>query len=507
MPIAYEATNAADRKAGKAIVLALGKALGSDHVGITFAPDAVTIASEDLGIDTTLTRDEFDNWKATRFAWDNGPVLTVPNPAEEAAPPAEERPIRPQPKPSRKSKAKGDKTEAVLKKVKAPKPKAEPKPKAPRKPKVEDASDLVADLAAQALDIAAEEASGEHGRNAARFKRGELMLRLTGISQAAKVPAKKLLKLMNERTITLASASSIPDFHPITEQEASTTRRVVQAFGSSGEFNLLDAVDPATGNPLLNDAGEPYQVPLTEVAMNKLYPLVEYAEEGHLDTLLSFAYRNSEKVVKAAKRVAKSLEKPIMTVIEDTNKMRVTKPSPLGEEVGAIEVPPDEKEIVRALREMMGEAPEPDIASLKTSRAWYEGTWNPLKSFVSSVARAFIPEVVNESSGEVSNVFILERILTQLFHPLADGDKGAQRILGALVEAGDLTEGQAHDFVDSFAFDPESERWERIVSGVVPSDAAILDNEDESDDEDDFPDIDEPTPEEPEEDDDFDDDL
>jgi hypothetical protein len=492
MPITYEAKSAADRRAGKSIVLGLAKEVGSDHVSVTFSKDDVTITT-DQG-DTRLTRTEFSAWQDARFPWDGAPVLSAPE-AQEAPPeePQAEPAFRPQPKPASKRKA-------------AAKPKPEPKPKAtkPRRPTVDDPDDLVETLAAQALDIAAEEASGEHGRNVARFKRGELMIRLTGISQASKVPVKKLLGMLNQRTLTMASENQMPAFKAITEQEASTTRKVAQAFGSSGEFPLLNAIDPTTGHPLLNDAGEPYMLPLTEVAMNKLYPLVEYTSEASVDELLSFAHQNTEKVVKAAKRVAKSLEKPIMAVIADVNKMRVEIDSPLG--LGKVMVPPSEADIVRELREMMGEAPEPDIASLKTSRAWYDGTWVPLKALVNAIAKAFVPEVVNESSGEVTNVFILERLITQLFHP--SEDKGVQRVLAALVEAGDLTEGQANQFVDSFAFDGENDEWVRVKSSVAPEKDA-----DELDDDlvDDLPDIDDPDfagedgPDELDE--DFDDDL
>lgn len=491
MPITYDAKSAADRRAGKSIVLGLAKNIGSDHVNVTFEKDQVTVTTDDGP--TVMSRAEFSAWQDARFPWDGKPVLTDVAAEPEADTPPE-RPIRPQPKPSSKSRP-PKKTGAE------PKPKREPKP---RKPPADDPADIVDALAAQALHIAEEEASGEHGRNVARFRRGELMIRLVGISQASKTPVKKLLAQLNTRSITMASELQMPNFKPISEQEATTTRKVTQAFGSSGEFPLLDAVDPATGQPLLNDAGEPYHLPITEVAMNKLYPLVEYADETNIDTLLSFAHRNTEKVVKAAKRVAKSLEKPMAAVIEDINGMRVESNSPLG--VGVIQVPPPEADIVRSLREMMGEAPEPDIASLKTSRGWYDGTWIPLKNLINAVARAFIPEVVNESSGEVSNVFILERLITQLFHP--GEDKGVQRVLAALVEAGDLSESKAAEFVNSFAHDPENDEWIRVKSSLVPDDGD--DDFDDDDLDDDLPEIDDPDFDDEEEEgqnDDLDDDL
>jgi hypothetical protein len=481
MPIKSNAKLAADKKAAKAFITALADKVGGDPVELSFGDGEVNITVD--GVLTTMSRTSFDNWLGEGAHWNgNGPASTP-------------RPILAQPKPgTRKTKT----TPPAPKRAPEPEaPAPTPKPKAKAQRKTADADDVIDSIVAEAFTIAQEE------------RRGELMVRIQGISEASKVPVKKLLSMVNERSISLASQHSVPDFTPITEQEATTTRRVVQAFGSSGDFRYVDAIDPATGAPLVNDSGEPLSMPITEVAMNKLYPLVEYADEGSLDSLLSFAHRNTEKVVKAAKRVAKSLERPFMAVVDDVNALRTKKASPLGPEVGEVQVPPDEIDIISHLKGMIGEAPESDVVSLKTSRAWYDGTFVPLKELFSAIARSFMPDLVNQTTGQVSNVFVLERILTQFYNPFTD--EGVQRVLGALVASGDLTESHAHEFVDSFAMNAENNNWERVVSGVVPEDSSALDDDGDLDDDDilggDDPDIDSPEVVSLDDEDDFDDDL
>lgn len=310
-------------------------------------------------------------------------------------------------------------------------------------------------LATEAFGVAMEEREGDHGRNAARFRRGELMLRLEGIASANRSTIKNALVELNRRLVSMAGDHMVPDINPISDQEASTTKRVVEAFGSSGEFDLVDAVNPNTGDPLVNDAGEPPKVALTDVAMNKLYPLAEFAGEVDQDRLLSFAHRNTEKVVKKAKAVAKNASIPIKTIITKLNKAREE-----GQHVitgDPVKVQLKEKEAMAFLRNLAGEAPAPEVATIKTSRAWFDATWTPLKDLAAAVMKRYHPEMVNPASGEVSNVFVLERTLTQFFN--VHEDKGVESVLGALVAADDITTAQAESFIEDFAFDTERGTW------------------------------------------------
>lgn len=449
MPITTNAKSPSDKRAFKAIVTALNSTIGDDELNVVFEKGSVAFGIE--GSEPTVLPDaDFHRWSTAGYPWDGGPIM-----------PAESAPIRPQPKPGAKRKpgaAKAAPVEKITERRKAP-----------------SVDPLLDNLVTEAFEIDQEERSGDQGRNVARFRRGELMIRLDGIAKASKRTAKELLGAVNQGLVSLASRHNVLDLDPITEQEATTTRRVVEAFGSSGEFKHVYGINPVTGDPLVNDAGDRFELPVTSVALNKLYPLVEYAKEGHADELLSFAHRHTEKVVKATKTVAKRTGAPFLKVARDVSALRVKKPNPLGADLGEVKAPPAEKEVLNALREMMGEAPEPDIATLKTSRAWYESTWLPIRALVDAIARRYMPDTLSAASNGVSNVFILERTLTQFYNPAED--EGVHRILGALVTAGDLSEANAHAFVDTHAFNPESGEWEATASGIarqVEADAAGL---------------------------------
>jgi len=468
MPISSNARSAADKKSFKALLAALPKDAKSGEIDIKYTRDGIRVTVEGEARD--LSRDEYEGWEGAGFPWQNGPASPDFSKPEAAEP----LPFNPQPKPSSKKKAA----------AKEPAPEPKPKPQKTRKHvEPEQADSIFEELAAQAIDISNEEHKGSINSNAARLRRGELMLRLAGVSKAAKIPMKTVLRDVNADAAALAANSGVT-YAEITEQEASTTRKVVERFGSSGTFRLVNAVNPVTGDPLVGDNGKPLVRDLTEVAVNKLYTAADYVDESTdeaaLDQLLSFLLRHGEKVVKAAKRVAKRNDIGIYSVIKDVDALRVTSNSPLtGKEV---KIEADEATILGALREMAGEPEKEDIATIRTSRAWYEGTWRRVKGMVDAVAGAFIPQVVNETTGQTSNVFVLERTLTQLFDPIEDDN--VHRLLGALVASGDLTDAQADEFINNFAVDTETGEWARTTSSITAKDEEDADLEDDGDGED-----------------------
>lgn len=479
MPIATNATASEDMATAKQMITALAPEVGDEVVNVKFLKTKVKVATEDDVVD--MTRPQFRAWAEAGFPWDGEPQ--VPDPRQQATP-------EPEPEPD---------TEAAPASPSAPTEDAEEPPETPTRTerKTADPSDVLEELATEAFEIEREELDGQHGRNVARYRRGELMLRLQSISQAAKLPVKDLLSELNRRTIALASKHQIPDFAPISEGEATMMRKVVSAFGSSGEFRHVYGIDPATGTPLVQDDGTPYEIPLTDIAPNKLYPLTQYADKLDHDELMSFAYSATEKVVKKTKGVAKAIGKPFSEVMHEVVNMRTTIMSPLGEDVGEIQVPPSEKDILAHLREVAGEKPAEDVASIKTSRAWYEGTWLPIKNLVTAIAQEFMPDRIPEGAGQVPNVLILERILTQFYNPMEDD--GVKRLLAVFVAAEDMTNDQAVQFLENFAYDGENDEWVRVTAPEVP-------NDDEFDL--DEPDGEEPkadTPEDEDDDDDFDD--
>lgn len=343
---------------------------------------------------------------------------------------------------------------------------------------------VIDSYAADILSLAMEERSSEQGKNATRFKRGALMVNLADEARAAKLPFKVILDDVNTHAMSLAENNGIIDFDPVSNQEATTTRRVVEKFGAYGEYPLVNAVNKLTGDPLVDDSGQPLVVDLQAVAVNKLYALASIDEE-HLADAVSFAFRHTEKVVRKAKSVARNTERPLHEVIDALNKARVTTSHPVS---GApIEVQPEDRDALMVLADMAGEPAESEVVSIKTTRALYEGFYVPLKKLFSGVLQAFNPAPIAASSdGLVSNAFVLEQTIVQFFN--IHEDDGVQRALTALVLAELITEKQADEFVNTFAFDPVDDTWSRTVSDddVAEAASALDDDDDEEEDDDDL---------------------
>ena len=499
-------TNAKDKESRdsvRAFINSVDAETRRRKITLEFNDGTVTINDGDSA--TSMSHDAFKRWEADGFPYgEDGPK--IPNNAK-----TDEGDFRPQPKPtSKKAAAKKApaKKRAPTKKApakKAPVKKTEPKPKgAVAKARAEASTvvaaqdDLIEAFAAEAFEISNTEHSGEVGRNAARFRRGELMIRLHGAAKSARIPVKKMLANLNDRMVIIAGERGVPDFGEITEQEASTTRKVVEAFGSDTDFRLAHKINPTTGQPLVRDDGNPFELHITEVAMNKLAPLTEFADSIDLDTLISFAYLNTEKVVKGAKRVATRTGAPMRKVVDKLLSVTEQSVSPLAPELGEIKINASERTLLQEISNMLGEAPPVEVATIKTDKNWYESFWVPLKNLMSQLARLYKPDATNQTTGEVSNVFVLERTIGQFFN--VNDDAGIQRALGAMVEAQDLSEDQANDFLSRYAFNQESGAWVELQPGenvVVEADALDEDlDEDELDDDD--PDFDIDTGEEEE---------
>ena len=338
---------------------------------------------------------------------------------------------------------------------------------------------MLDELSNLAFQVGIEERRGDLNKNSARFERGELMLRLSAIAQAERVPFKTILERVNDRLMQLAAENTLADFQTITKEEATTTRKVVEAFGSSAEFRLVNATNPNTGEPLVDDSGEPPLTSIREVPMNKLYAVVDYAGDKDLDALLSFAHRYSERVVKKAKSVAKNQGKPLLTLIKKLDRLRAE-----GVHIATgetIKVQVDERTALEKLRDWAGEAPPPDVVSIKTDRSWVESFWRPLKALYSAIQKEVNPELMGEAD-EVSNVFVFERTIGQYFN--VNSEQGLRSAVGALIEAEDITADQAQEFFATHAFNPGggsdgSGAWERSDGGGYEPEEDYADEEEE----------------------------
>lgn len=337
-----------------------------------------------------------------------------------------------------------------------------------------------------AFEVGIAERQGDLSKNSARFERGELMIRLASVAQAERMPFKAVLERVNENLARRAAENTLADFQVITKEEATTTRKVVEAFGSSAEFRLVNAVNPNTGEPLVDDSGEPPLTSIREVPMNKLYAVVEYAGDKDLDALLSFTYRYPERVVKKAKSIAKNQGKPLAQLIKKLDKLRADGVHIVTGE--AIKVQVNERTALEKLADWAGEAPAPDVVSIKTDRAWHDSFWTPLKALFTAMMQEYQPEMMGEAAS-VSNVFVFERTIGQFFN--VNDESGLRTAITALIEAGDLTPDQASDFVSRFAWNPGggdgSGAWEALAPAPEPDDEQ--DFEVEVADEDGFEDV------------------
>lgn len=376
------------------------------------------------------------------------------------------------PKPNAKAKAKPKA---------APKPKAEPKAKPKAEPKAKAApptpsDNYITELAADAIEIAMAESAGERGRNHARFQRGALMLRLEQMARVTKESRKEMLARVNARSLELAERHALLNYEPISDQEASMTKRVVERFGNSGEYPLVNAISRLTGQPVVNDAGETLTVNITDVAINKLYALADI-DALEVEAAVSFAFRHTEQVVKKAKAVARRNNEPLADILAKVDAARVKVPHPATGDT--IDVQPEGKEALEVLAALAGEAPAPDVVSIKTSRAFYDGFFVPLKKLMTAVVKRYKPEVVAASGdGMVSNVFVLETTLAQYFNIYED--EGVSAALGALVRAEVLSLGQASDFLGTHAYDATTDEW-RAVADTAEA-VEIMDELDDDDD-------------------------
>lgn len=348
----------------------------------------------------------------------------------------------------------------------------DPNPQAERALAQGDMQAAFHDLVRDAFEVLRQEHQGEIGRNVARLRKGQIMTVVERFKQRAReqeleglTTTKEILAALNSGLIAFANSHGIVDrFNRITENEATITRTVFERFtdperGINSSFRLVDAIDEATGQPILNDAGEPMEVPISEVAVNNLYPLAEYATPANRDTLASFAHRFSEKVVKATKKLSKDRSIPIFDVIQDINNLRRAVPSPITEE--EVSVQADEGLALDWIRQQRGEEPPSEIVSISTTRDWFEAEYEPLKAVASLVYGVFgLP--VDEETGLISNVKLLERTITQYF---SINLYGPERLVMALVDAGDISEEQGKRFLARYQWDAESrEMVEQEVS-------------------------------------------
>lgn len=366
-----------------------------------------------------------------------------------------ERPVRAQPKPS----AKGKKGE--------PKPKAEPKAKAePRKdkpePKVETGekprddvaiekihADLGAAVQALAQDVE-KERTGELDKNAARYAKGMHLDKLETLGERLKNAGdpdfKRRGAVLTYARDALRNALARPGVvdprDRLSPQEVTYTRKVYQTYlkyqdGLAGTFEYIETIDPQTGDPLVADSGNPYVFPVTSIALQKLYMLAPFYLDQFRDKILSFAHRNTEKVVAASAKLMDATKGNIAEVIDAVNAAQAA--SAGEDDYSAEDAALDHVAVER------GETPPSSVKSIKVDAGWYQGDWTDIKRVATAIAVRF--GLPCDDKGEMGNTFLLERLLS-VFVPR---EYGASNIVQILVDTETIDKKQAETFLREYA--------------------------------------------------------
>lgn len=450
MSIVTNATTKAQKNIVDAFVTAAGGDAEFIDAELTFdtKAKALLIRYEDQGLDATLPYEDAKALFARNFQ-----AAVEPEPQAEPAEPArpEPQPFSPQPKPARKgkaAKAKADKPEPAPKPPK-PEPKAEtvPSPDSPRIKTLREAMEQAA------LDLATDidkERTGELSSTAARYAKGAHLDRMEGIANdlkgagdpdfAKRGAARAFARSLIERQMENRHGVIDPKDR-LSNQEMTYTTTVFQTYlkfqgGLDATFQAVDAIDKQTKQPLVNDSGEPYEFPVTNIALQKLYILAAFYLDDARDKILSFAHRNTQKVVAAAAKLMDANKGNVAEVIDAINQAQANAQDD--------DLDPEEAALDH-VAEQRGETPPSTVKSIKVDAGWFGGDWTDIKRVATQIAVSFgLPLGDN---GEIGNTFLLERLLNVYAPRLY----GANNIVQMMVETDTIDEAQARKFLAEFA--------------------------------------------------------
>lgn len=439
MSIISNATTKAQKELARKFIEATGADPDFTDASLVFDSKAktLTISYEDEGIEKmTLPY-------ADAAAFIERGFRPAPTPAPEVADVAEPEPIRAQPKPGAKGKAKAQ-------------PKAKPEPKVTQGESPYDEAaikqgheELGAAVASLAQDVE-KERTGELDKNAARYAKGMHLDRLEALGerlkQAGDPEFRKRGAVLSYARNALQEATSRPGIvdtrDRLSPQEVTYTRKVFQTFlkyqgGLDGTFEYIETIDPQTGDPLVSDSGKPYAFPVTTIALQKLYMLAPFYLDQFRDKILSFAHRNTEKVVGAAAKLMDAKRGNVAEVIDAVNAAQAAA-------AGEDDYSAEDAALDYAATER-GEAPPSTVKSIKVDAGWYKGDWTDIKRVATTIAVRF--GLPLDDKGEVGNTFLLERLLS-VFVPR---EFGASNIVQILVDTETIDKEQAKTFMREYA--------------------------------------------------------
>lgn len=303
------------------------------------------------------------------------------------------------------------------------------------------------------------ERTGELQQNEARYQKGEHLVRLEDLGQRLREAGdtrfrsnKAVLEFAREQIHSAMEHQGVIDTalgRRLSDQEVSATRTVYRTYlseqGLNTTFRLIDTINPETGQPYQDDAGNPPELPIKGIALNKLYILAKMYNPDDKDTIISFAYRTGEKALSAAKKLMDSEQDNAAEVIQEIKEYLDSNPvNADGEPYGSAD-----EAIIDFVAHRLGKAAPSAVKSIKVDAGFFSGTWTEIKQIATALFKH--QQFPLDDKGEAGNTQILERLVNTAFADFDESEEGQVRAVAQLfVDGEDITEAQATSFVEAY---------------------------------------------------------
>lgn len=376
-----------------------------------------------------------------------------------------------------------DAAEEVSRKLEAIRIKREEdaKAQAAREAAIKEASgQLEAQVESLATDIRRER-SGELQKNEARYQKGEHLVALEDLGRKLKEAGdtrfksqRQVMDFARERVRSAMEHAGVIDTtleKRLSDQEVSATRTVYRTYmhgGMDTSFRLVDTINPETGQPYQDDTGNPPEMPVKGIALNKLYILAKMHNPEDHDAIVSFAHRTGEKALTAARKLMDPEKDNAVDVITEIQGFLDTDPvNAQGEPYNSTD-----EAILDFVANRLGKAAPTSVKTIKVDAGWFEGQWSEIKA----VATALFKHVqfTLDDKGEAPNTQILERMANAAFADFEDSEEGIVRGIVNLFELGeDITDEQASEFVEAYFNPPQEGEGEGEGEGETAEKEAV----------------------------------
>ena len=331
-------------------------------------------------------------------------------------------------------------------------------------------NERVKELTNSFVDSVKSERKGELSKNGARLSKGYYLVELE--REGIKLKGEGVDMPWTPLQAAIAAAEEALEHEGVFDtnldnDEVSIVRKayvkVAEPLGGVGAtFSDYFATNPHTDAPLVNDAGQPFERPLTEIAVNKLYVISDWAEHD-FDAALSFAKRATEKGLRSLHKLWRRTKDPnaIFNLINDlVDNNRVTEDSIRDQVNGVLGITDA----------------SPEYKSVSIPIDIYEGVWTRSREMMSLILGfCGFTEFLEKDSGRVYPGILLEAVYGTLLDPL---EYGPWRMLETLTRSNLLTTEQAANFKLAWEQDGLNERWNEVMeTGELPTWEQVTESE------------------------------